>query len=58
MAFSYDPGTAWHSVPLKQAGGVPAGAGEGGWFGGLFGDPGKWHCAQTGAFKAFVLPWV
>ena len=29
-----------------------------GWFAGLFGDPGKWHCAQTGAFEVFVLVWV
>jgi len=24
----------------------------------LFGDPGKWHCAQTGAFEVFVSVWV
>jgi hypothetical protein len=42
---------------LKHPGGVPAGAGVAGWFAGLFGDPGKWHCAHTGAFAAFVVPW-
>jgi hypothetical protein len=44
----------WHSVLLKHPGAVPAGAGVAGWFGGLFGEPGKWHCAQTGAFEPFV----
>jgi hypothetical protein len=44
----------WHSVLLKHPGGVPAAAGVAGWFAGLFGDPGKWHCAQTGAFDVFV----
>jgi hypothetical protein len=29
-----------------------------GWFAGLFGDPGKWHCAQTVAFEVFVSVWV
>jgi hypothetical protein len=48
----------WHSVLLKHPGAVPAGAGVAGWFGGLFGDPGKWHCAQTGAFAVFVSTWV
>jgi hypothetical protein len=41
-------------VLLKQPGDVPAGAGVTGWPAGLFGDPGKWHCAQTGAFAVFV----
>jgi len=50
--------TPWHSVLLKHPGGVSAGAGVGGWFDGLFGDPGKWHCAQTCAFSVFVLMWV
>ena len=40
----------WHSVLLKQPGSVPAGGAVAGWFAGLFGDPKKWHCAQTGAF--------
>jgi hypothetical protein len=44
----------WHSVLLKHPGGVPAAAGVAGWFAGLFGDPGKWHCAQTGALDVFV----
>jgi hypothetical protein len=57
-SLSYDPGLAWHSVPLKQPGSVPEGAGVGGWFAGLFGDPRKWHCAQTGAFAKFVDVWV
>ena len=48
----------WHSVLLKHPGGVPAGAGADGWFCGLFDDPGKWHCAQTGAFESFVSVWV
>jgi hypothetical protein len=48
----------WHRVLLKQPGGVPAGAGAGGWFGGLFSDPGKWHCAQTGAFAVSVFVWL
>jgi hypothetical protein len=43
---------------LKHPGGVPAASGVAGWFAGLFGDPGKWHCAQTGAFSVFVLMWV
>jgi len=29
-----------------------------GWFGGLFWDPVKWHCAQTGAFAGSVFVWV
>jgi hypothetical protein len=45
-------------VLLKHPGAVPAGAGADGWFAGLFGDPGKWHCAQTGAFAVSVLAWV
>jgi hypothetical protein len=49
---------AWHSVLLKHPGGVPAAAGVAGWFAGLFGDPGKWHCAQTGAFAGSVVVWV
>ena len=44
----------WQSALLKHPGVVPAGAGVAGWFAGLFGDPGKWHCAQTGAFEVFV----
>jgi hypothetical protein len=48
----------WHNVLLKHPGAVPAGAGVAGWFGGLFGDSGKWHCAQTGAFESFVSTWV
>jgi len=40
-SLSYDPGLAWHNVPLKQPGSVPGGAGVGGWSAGLFGDPGK-----------------
>jgi hypothetical protein len=24
----------------------------------LFGDPGKWHAAQTGALAVFVLSWL
>jgi len=44
----------WHSVLLKHPGAVPAGAGAAGWFGGLFGEPGKWHCAQTVAFDGSV----
>ena len=39
---------------LKHPGGVPAGAGVNGWFAGLFGEPGKWHAAQTGAFDGSV----
>jgi hypothetical protein len=54
----YDPGFPWQSVLLKQPGAVLSGAGVGGWFGGLFGDPGKWHCRQTGAFPAVVEVWV
>ena len=52
------PAAPWHSVLLKHPGAVPAGAGVGGWFAGLFADPGKWHRAQTGAFEAFVVVWV
>jgi hypothetical protein len=48
------PPAPWHRVLLKHPGDVPAGAGVAGWFAGLFGDPGKWHCAQTGAFAVFV----
>ena len=49
----------WHSVLLKQPAGVPAGAGEGGWFGGLFGDPGKWQNAHTAAFPvSTVVVWL
>lgn len=48
----------WHSVLLKHPGGVPAAAGVAGWFAGLFGDPGKWHFEQTGAFEGSVLVWV
>jgi hypothetical protein len=48
----------WHSVLLKHPGGVPSAAGVAGWFAGLFGDPGKWHGAQTGAFSAFAFMWV
>jgi len=48
----------WHSVLLKHPGGVPAGAGVAGWFAGLFADPGKWHCAQTGAFAVSVFACV
>jgi hypothetical protein len=49
---------SWHKVLLKHPGSVPAGAGVGGWSGGLFGDPGKWHCAHTGAFAVSVLVWL
>jgi hypothetical protein len=42
-------------VLLKHPGAVPAGAGVAGWPAGLFEDPGKWHCAQTGAFAVFVV---
>jgi hypothetical protein len=52
------PPAPWHRVLLKQSGGVPAGAGVGGWPAGLFGDPGKWHCAQTAAFAVSVLVWL
>ena len=52
------PPPLWQRVLLKQPGGVPAGAGVGGWFAGLFGDPGKWHCRQTGAFAVSVLVWL
>jgi hypothetical protein len=52
------PTAPWHSVLLKHPGGVPAGAGVAGWPAGLFGDPGKWHCAQTGAFAGSVVVWV
>jgi len=45
-------------VLLKHPGAVPDGAGVAGWFAGLFGEPGKWHCAQTGAFEVFVSVWV
>lgn len=48
----------WHKVLLKHPEGMPAGAGFAGCFGGLFGDPGKWHAAQTGALATFVLVWV
>lgn len=48
----------WQSVLLEHPGGVPAAAGVAGWFAGLFGDPGKWHCAQTCAFSVFVVTWV
>ena len=49
----------WQSVLLKHPGAVPAGAGVAGWFAGLFGDPGKWHCAHTVAFPAStVVVWV
>jgi len=49
----------WHRVLLKQPGGVPAGAGVGGWFGGLFGDPEKWQNAHTAAFPAStVVVWL
>jgi hypothetical protein len=48
----------WHSVLLKHPGGVPAAAGVAGWFAGLTGDSGKWHCTQTGAFSSFALMWV
>jgi len=48
----------WHSVLLKHPGAVPTGAGAAGRFGGLFCDPGKWHCAQTVAFDPFVSTWV
>jgi hypothetical protein len=50
----------WHRVLLKHPGGVPAGAGVAGSGcpAGLFGDPGKWHAAQTGALATFVLSWL
>jgi len=43
---------------LKHPGGVCAAAGVGGWFAGLFGDPGKWHCAQACAFSVWIVLWV
>ena len=52
------PAKPWHSVLLKHPGAVPAGAGVGGWPAGLLGDPGKWHCWQTGAFAGSVLVWL
>ena len=52
------PTAPWQRVLLKHPGAVPAGAGVGGWFAGLFGDPGKWHRAHTGAFAGSVFVWV
>jgi len=53
------PPPLWQRVLLKQPGGVPAGAGVGGWFGGLFCDPGKWQTAHTAAFPvSTVVVWV
>jgi len=51
------PACAWQSVPLKQPGEVPTGAGGDG---GLMGEllPFKWHWAQTTALPVLVLEWV
>ena len=40
----------WHSVLLKHPGGVCAAAGVGGWFAGLFGDPGSGTARRPARF--------